>query len=498
MAEKNLTNLAVLMDLLNVSTVELARIIAIERSSISKWRHGAQKILPDMPYFEKMVDYFIQKNELMGNSLLENLIESVYPIKKRIHKDYLKKCVRAFILDIPDVRLANTDIVSFKKRIGAEGRLDLFIALMEAAEKSEKPTVIKIFEASQFDWIGCNMQYSIAFYKKLKIVLGLGHKVEIIFQVNDYNVKNSELHQIFLELAFHENLHLYIYSSKANKAHVCSMYLMPQQIVIVGFQFDGNTDDMLSSLFRDTQYAEAHEKIINQYKAVSEKAIITSKQIDLEKIITHIRASIPRTGAFFYSGKMLSLITMSEELFEEILCANKLTYDQKRICYEVYHAFRTNVESSTLDEMRGFYYVLDEVTSPLSYPIITNYVLSAVAGKPVQMTREQYMQHFRDTAKLLLRDSRYQVHLHYSPIPMPMSISVTYPGGIWYKSENWVIVGSVDEYSEKYKFMFGHNPKMINIFQIGFMEIFSKIPQYKHDNTYVAEIFMRIANGEKI
>ncbi len=508
MPKKQLTNLGVLMDLLNISTVELSKAIAIERSSISKWRHGATKILADMPYFEELVSYMVQKNKRMGNELLENFFESVYPVKKRLHKEYLKRCIRAYLLDIPDAKVSdtaakhqlsitntNTSMI-VTKQTGATGRLEMFIGLLTDAEKLTEPSVIRIFEAEQLEWISCNMHNAVTFYQKIKSVLNAGHKIEFIFQVRWGQVPSLELHQIFLELIFHEKLSVFVFTSKANKNYIGSMYILSGHTAVFGFYFDDNLDNMLSYQYTDKQLIVGCEAILEKYKETAPQVIVTNKRSDWEKMLNNIHAVRYRSGAYFQSGKSLCLCTMSKALLDEILEANNLTNERKQLCYDFYYTFREIVECCAPDPASGFYYILDEITAPLAYPVITNYVLSAITGRLVQMSRTQYMQHFKDTAEILLAKKEYRVLLHHTAIPTIVPIS--YPKSVWYKNDCWTLAINTDSYSGKTKFVYGENMKTSNVFECWFLDILEKIPEHKKDNAFVADLFMKIANGQKV
>ncbi len=506
MPKKQLSNLGYLMEMLSISAKELSLAINIDQTSVSRWRTGIRKPPVDMPYFHVIVNYLIQKNMDIGGGLLEDFFGSVYPTQRQSVKDDLPKHIRNYILNIPVEQTSSTDVdtlpnyansyMSVAKQVGVEGRHSMVITLLESAEKLTAPSVIKIFETEQLGWISNNMNFTVTFYQKLKKVLDLGHKVEFIFQTLDTSYLDIELQYVFLELAFHENLNIYLYSSKANIAHVCSIYSLSRRLTVVGYCFDNDFKNMLSCMYADRQFIEAHERLWEKYKLSSPIVTLATKKFEFEKIINKIKALRLREGSYFHMGKALSTATMSKELLSEILEGNQLTKEQKRLCFEFYHLLRESIESSETDHMSGFYYVLDEISAPLNFPTITNYILSAITGKVVQMSKEQYQRHFRDTAELLQRDSRYRIILYYDTLPASLPVST--PLLIWHKSECWMAVINTDDYSGKIKFLFGDNLKVMNALPIKFRDIYDRIPDYKKDNAYVAELFIKIANGDGV
>lgn len=518
MSEKQLTNLAVLMDLLNISTIELSAAINMERSSISKWRHGASKILTTMPYFEELVNYIEFKNTQIGNEILEDFFEGIYPVKKRIHKNNLKKCIRCYILNISDTKTSNSDgdeiqfnanthmnvakltgldtHMNVMKLTGLEGRANMFIALLDMTEKLTTPTLIKIFEGEQLQWVTSNMQLLINFYQKLKNIVNLGHKVEIIFQVDKQNNENLLAHQIFLELAFHKNVSIYTFFSKSSKALLNSIYILPGRLSIVGHCVNSNLNNMISCMYRDRQFISMQENIFHHYKSVSSPLMNIQNNSQIKQMLNIIKLTSRRKEAYFYSGKTLSIVTMSPQLLEEILSDNQIHKEQQRFCMEYYQALRDSIENTEPDEASGFYYVLDEIMNPLIYPTITNYGLSAITGKLIKMSRQQYLRHFSDTAEILLRNNKYRVVLHYNVTTTPITISS--PKLIWYKKDSWALAANMDDYSEKVKFIFTDNPKISTHTLEGVNEILNRTSETKRDNAYVAQLFFTISRGEKV
>ena len=506
MPKKQLSNLGHLMEILSITAVELSNVIKIDQTSVSRWRTGSRKLSADMPYFEQIVSYCINKNKQLGTELLESFFETIKQNKKRIHKDYLKKCIQSYILNFSDSRISDSHLLHNQKDhhnqmkvtmlTGASGRMSMFINLLEAAEQLKKPTVLKLLEADLLMWGTINMQSYITFYKKMKGVMNLGHKIEFIVQISSDQSDNLMMHQMFLDLVFHENFTLYIHVPKNNKMQISSIYLLLKQMVVVGHYFNDNLDNMLSCTYYNSHYAQVQERVWEDYRSASTAIPVISTHSEFKDIFAGINASSDRQQACYHAGKALSLATMSEALFAEILASNHLTKAQQKQCWEFYYLLRKGIEHSKQDEMGGFYFILDEITAPLAYPTITQYALSGITGKLVEISRAQYLRHFQDTAELLLRDKRYRIFLHYSLASTPIPVSL--PKYIWHKHESWVVVVNIDEYTGRAKFMFGDILKTLDVFSAWFSEIYEKVPDYKKENAYVADLFMRIANGEKI
>ncbi len=496
-----ISNFGNLINLFNITAVKMAREINVAPSYISKWKRGNRPIPIDAPYFNQIIDYFISKNESIGGGLLEDFFARQNPDKRPLNRDDLKKSIRNYILEVTEKITEDSAMGKLMKYAdaymtvarydGAAGRFDMVMALLEEAEKSSTPAVIKIFEVGQFSWIERNMHYTVTLYKKLKSVLIMGHTIEVILQLGESDSINWGMHQVFMELMFQENMRIYVYQH-IGKTYTSSIYILSGKLVVTGHNFDSDFNNLNSYLYSDMKYADIQERIWGKYKLISTQLFIYSKTSEFEKILQSAKAFNSRTERCCHLGKALSIATMSKTLLDEILIANHVTAERKKLCYAFYNLFRENMENSQPSDMSGFYYILDELTAPLTFPIITNYTLSALAGKLVQMTREQYLRHFRDTAELLLQNKNYRVLLYNAP---PSSIIPSYvQQSIWFKDECWTLYLGIDDVFGKPKIQYVDNFRITNIFSIGFMEIFARIPEHHRDNSLIAELFMKIAD----
>ncbi len=493
MANKRLTNFGSLMELLNISIIDLSRALSIERTSVSRWKSGERKLSVSVPYFEHIIDYFIQRNKALGNELLEDFFDSVYPGQKRTGRNYLKSCIRDYILNL-NVAKRDVDINSqsssylcrYTSHIGVEGRRKAVMELLDMAEKLTIPTQITLFEYNQFEWMLGDMPYLRTFYQKIKNILSMGHSIECLFAVKERGVSFLEIHKIFMELVFRDNFIIKLLSYRLNVNLETSVYIIPKKLVVWGYTpTDGS--ELISCTFRDSNYIAAQQGYVENLKSLAFAPIISYHQEDIEKSLETICKIGSRFEAFFCASRQLCFSTMSEELLEEILDGNKVTDEQKQRCFKLYHQLRENMEQGCANPLNGYYYVLDEITSFLSYQTMINYTLSAVVNDTVTLSRSQYLRHFKDTAELLLRDNRYRIVLHHS--------KVANSDTIWYRDEAWTMIVDEDESSGKIKILFGDEVKGFAMILLGFQDIYYKVSDRNKRSDYVADIFMKIADG---
>ena len=87
-----------ILNLLQVSPTELSLHLHIDRSLISKWKSGNRKIDVDNKYFEKLLDYLINRNVALQIRSLENLFERVYSLYD-VSSDTIRVYLKRFIIE---------------------------------------------------------------------------------------------------------------------------------------------------------------------------------------------------------------------------------------------------------------------------------------------------------------------------------------------------------------------------------------------------------------
>ncbi len=246
---------------------------------------------------------------------------------------------------------------------------------------------------------------------------------------------------------------------------------------------------MYSCIYRDKLSISAYLSIIYRIRSDLSPMLITDKKSIRPKILTTIRNSTDRKEPIYFTGKSLSISTMSEDLLNEVLQQNMLTKKEAIQCYEFYNALRSNIEAAPQSFASGYYIFIDDIISSLGFKNTINTSLTAILNKPVTMSRKQYYQHILDTTNILLKDNRYRIMLNHGHNPSNMII--------WLKQNLWCIAIKTSEAAnDGSKFMFSDDISILSVFKNGFEEGGYNIRSNYKDNDFVSNILMKIYSGE--
>lgn len=74
-----LSNFGVLLDILEITPMELAVAIGADKTLISRWRSGERKLVSGGKWAEKIADYFLEVDSISAEPVLRYLIQTLYP-----------------------------------------------------------------------------------------------------------------------------------------------------------------------------------------------------------------------------------------------------------------------------------------------------------------------------------------------------------------------------------------------------------------------------------
>lgn len=482
------------MDLLGVSGQELAEVLNVEKTSISKWRNGSRAFGVDSEYFAKFAEYLVKKDLESGNNLLEGFFSHTYPGEEK----NLERCVRKFIenksvtpvaklvMDDAKNRLYHTQISVYH---GAEGRRNAISMLLDVTEALKEPTKIFFLERAQYFGGNLYAEDVREFVERIEKILDKGHTLAHVMFVDR---RNSPAYKSLiwgmLPLAFHKNIVHYMMSEKRRENFWMNMYVIPDKLLVTGYSPTGAaSDDMLSCIYGDPLLISRHCKLIENFTRTTSPVSIEQKEKDRISLVKIIQNDTRVREPIYFAGRSLSSTTMSEELLEEILDDNNVSKANRKRGYELYHAFRANIESSSMEHHGGYFFSVDEIVKPLLRNGAISINMSALTGQRICLTREQYAQHLIDTAELLLEDPRYRVVLSNN--------SGIFSENSWFKRNTWNVTFDTDARSGEGKVLFGENVPFINIFTSSYDEIRQRTSPEHIDNEQVAQILRKIAEG---
>ncbi len=154
MPVQNNTPLSYLMDMLYIQGTQLAKMVHVDRTVISRWKNGRTELSMKSAYFDDIVNAVLDVNEQHGLGTLERFFSSITKKTVSKRKD-LHKLVSSWLVSKEFERQfheADTgDLYSATYKIfrGASGKQDAVSYMLDALEASDDKSTLLCYDTTQ-------------------------------------------------------------------------------------------------------------------------------------------------------------------------------------------------------------------------------------------------------------------------------------------------------------------------------------------------------------
>ncbi len=497
MARNKPSQLGYLMDLLGISAAELAEYLKTDRTNVSKWKTGTRPFSRTSSYYERVVRYLIEKNTDLVGGVLQDFFKSIYKDDITDQDNYIPICIRRFLNNSEVAEAAKAILndsndylysASFTVYRGANGRQAAFMRMLDIADAQPEPCEIHILEIDQFEWAIQDMSFFNTMIDRLKKLLNDGHKIKIIhLYAKNYRGYSMVLRQ-FSALIFHKNIKQYILSYEYSKSLAFCIFTIKDKLLIKGTGMRSSLKELYTSMFTDRLTINHMSTVFDECLNVVKPISIAEKTADINRTIKIIEQNANNEPMYF-SGAMVSIMTMSHELMTEILDQNNLPAVERISCIKSRNTLLNLFKTSEGNTTGGQFFSEVSLKEPLVYDKIVHYGMSSFTSVPVIVSRDQYLRHLNDTADFIETHRQFNIALNHVVRDYD-----TLAFG-WFKKNTWALAGNKKLDGSENKLMFFEDQTLINQFTDAYDEIYANTPSEYKDHGYVADILRRIARS---
>lgn len=331
--------LSELMDLYQISNVQMAKETFLDPSYISRLRSG-KRTLPEKPEFlDCMVDYFLRladscKNEdqvflLMGINVPANIElkkKALYQwlneenIQKEGFDRFLEKLGRTF--SMPSNFMPNMDYKSSESDLhffyGDEGKRDAVLAFLDRVVSLDKPAHFKLFSDESIFWMTGDKDFTQKWFYLLMRALKMGCKMTIIHNVSRNLDEMMKAIEQWLPLYMVADIEPYYYPKVKDGVYKRTIFIAKNVSAISSLSVGNNTSGILNFLIDDKKAVKALETEFDRYLSLC-KPLFEIRKIDLANSYFKLyKEKIRGDGNFYYMGSYPTFYTMPESLAKRL------------------------------------------------------------------------------------------------------------------------------------------------------------------------------------
>ncbi|MEG2290689.1 MAG: hypothetical protein RSA29_14880 [Clostridium sp.] len=415
-----------LLDLLEVSPTQLALALNVHRTLISKWKSGVRKVDVNNDYFEKLIDYLINRNDNLGVSTLEDFFETIYDSKIDYvnSQDILRTYVKKFIIDneinerqFKENKKVDGSLYTAPVSIyeGEAGKQKAVLNLLDIADQQRTPGVLTFLYCGVFDIFMEDGKFRTIWLERILKLLDKGFKLQLIYS----SYRNAKIVLNFAPLIFHDNCEILCYSSPPTLNNTFSIHALDKKMLIFGLRhhFEVNSCNYCS-VFQDSLSIKAYSNIVDKVVSKSIPTFTTMKTSALltrEKKMNYyinIDKLMPTYNTAYYYNSIPTCSFMSDDLFYEILCNSLLSEKQIQVEFKRFKlrkkAFLKTIELCDIVH----FYPINNLMKLAEQKTIIYAKENSVICPPLIVSQEQFKRHMHDLADGVLKYPNFNICLN--------------------------------------------------------------------------------------
>lgn len=463
---KKLSQLAHLMDTLDISILELSKQLYVDKTTISKWRTGSRKLSRRSPYFKAIVQLFLEKSECMDQHPILTLWSQTYP-----GRDPAGDELRTFLEGVlgteqtettslfphPQAEYPSSWLPEYTNYIGIDGRKKAVDCLLSVAEQMDVPGAIKILELEQMDWLCRDMTFLKTMMSRVEKLAQKGAQTEFAFSTMRDNAPFRTFILLLENMRYLKTVKIYFVNTDRLTGLLPRLYAIADVCVAVGMDSVESSAPVNTNFYSDYlnthKYALLFDRVVELFGC---SADITDSGPKIDKILHTLSCMSVKKQDLFYFSDYLSIVTMGEELFAEILNHNHINGNARERCLNYYRSFRAALIHMPKDYYGSFYLNVQAIEEALDYDSIMEYEMTALTNRPIHKSQEQYRRHLQHTIQFLNQFPQVRIVLRSGGYSRLRSFS-------WFKRNMWGLSMNTHFSSDEYRLSFLYDAYMIKL-----------------------------------
>lgn len=411
MKKENERPIGYLLKLLNITQSELAAAIYVDRSLISKWVSGAQPFGKGSKYYPAVLDFLRREVDHCQQERLQHFLMTYFRDQSVTTEEGLNRFLEETDIAVKKMEelcreTLNLQYVEAKISGDAKGRFQALISMLEQVlmRGNQKRQQLFLYDQEGFDWINGKKEWAAAFLDSVENILKQGHKLSMIFEANN----KQSLKQCYMKKFFsyyqYNNFTEYYHCREFNENFSFSYYLWKDVEIIHSNLIQ---DGVYTLTLKDRGSLMSAERNVQLHIQNSTANSVIQGNSELVRLLHHLRAGAINNDTVYWYTPGLSVLTMSEELLQEVLHDNKVQHEKIQIVREFIAVYKKQLSSSP-GEIRQFC-LKEKIQNYIDQEKCSLTELNPFVGKTVYITGQQSKRHLKETLDFLKEQNKMKI-----------------------------------------------------------------------------------------
>lgn len=336
MPVQNNTPLSYLMDMLYIQGTQLAKMVHVDRTVISRWKNGRTELSMKSAYFDDIVNAVLDINEQHGLGTLERFFTSI--TKKNISKRKdLHKLVSSWLVSKEFERQfheADTGgslyNATYKIYRGSSGKHDAASYMLDILESSEEKHTLFCYDTSQDAHATENSENSVFQERIINTFAKLG-ELCMIFFVNRSSDQIFQMYKNWLPLFMMNHAKMY-YTYDTESPFYNYLYSVKGKLSLVGASHEHDRQSQYSAAYDDpitiAQMEASLENMVNSLPQLFRR--FETRDICLDMQDAEMSSMLDKSSGQYVIYNGIPRIPFSGDLLEPVIAEMDLEFAEER------------------------------------------------------------------------------------------------------------------------------------------------------------------------
>lgn len=474
--EAKLSSLGYLMDRMGVSTAALARRLHVDASLVSKQRSGNRQLSGKSPYFQKVVEFFLEQD----SSALISALRPLAPLELSEIEENTSILLHSLLSDrqftVPKAYTTSSELLCTAEislyNKGA-GRREAFSVLLDQAEAMSQPGELLFIDTEQGLWLLEDEEYAKTWVQRVTALLDRGFHARIALHFTVETARFATFFRLCSPLIFHRNARWFCHQYYDENIYWFSFFILEHAMSIVGMSM--GKEPITTTVFTDTYSILQHKSVVEMVIGSCTPMFQDYTPTQGAELVQMLAPRNPSIQTLYSFLPAPAFVAVDSALFNEILKDNQIRGSAALRCQKANALLREAMEAQLQREDGYFIQILQiaEMTRRANEGFVST-SLSLLSGKPVKISPRQYSMGLKELLSRLKQHHRFRVLLctEQDRIHLPVM-------NCWCRGASWLV--QMDQKG----FRLCENPTMVSAATVALEQGWRRIPPDRKDKEAV-------------
>lgn len=425
------TNFSLLLTELNISGTELADVLHIDSSLISKWRRNHRKFRGNSETFCKLVKYIMALDEASGYKAIRSLLVHEFPAAESVNSDVLEVILKKWLITATPSLKQDAE---FEKYISQDGK-PLHVNTLEfSGIKGRQEAILSILRyganLNEPQELWCYLQHKeFSFlndypYIDNWIMLNLNFlkSENTIYLLQDVSLQGEELASsmlAWLPMYLTGKVNGYFIEELKKPFQSISFLVLKNRISLYQFFNEENEDDNVVFVTESNNINDSLYKILRKHFEKSVPFFSFYYRNDSRQYMKFLSSMVVLDESQYLLMRFPFVNMIPKAELIEILDNNNISREQQKPILNACTMLKQDLRKNSNQHFR-YLIPKDDLVHMLQQKKIVLDTISFFSGKPIYITNKR----FRDLVQRLSDVLQHDSHTHISELALLNDITV--------------------------------------------------------------------------